>query len=170
MKSDAAERGPLPSLFATQQMPSITNSAQKMPQQDSPMEWVMVLDPSIPPGAGTAVFGMGEGGIAGAINSSCVPNGDVHTLHTPPPLCDIGSGCCFFTGPWTVTRSSLRVLRRVAAFCRPLRPVFLLVSFSHQRSPVVDVPDSRSWSTHCVCFEAWVADENQERALCTIAP
>ena len=27
-----------------------------------------------------------------------------------PPLCDILSGCCFFTGPWTVTRSSLRVL------------------------------------------------------------
>ena len=23
---------------------------------------------------------------------------------------------CFFTGPWTVTRSSLRVLRRVVAF------------------------------------------------------
>ena len=29
---------------------------------------------------------------------------------TPPPPCDIPSGCCFFTGPWTVTRSSLRVL------------------------------------------------------------
>ena len=27
------------------------------------------------------------------------------------PLCDIPSGCCFFTGPWTVTRSSLRMLR-----------------------------------------------------------
>ena len=39
------------------------------------------------------------------------------------PLCDIPSGCCFFMGPWTVTRSSLRMLRRVAAFCRPLRPV-----------------------------------------------
>ena len=25
----------------------------------------------------------------------------------PPPLCDILSGCSFFTGPWTVTRSSL---------------------------------------------------------------
>ena len=35
---------------------------------------------------------------------------------THAPLCDI-------TGPWTVTRSSLRMLRRVAAFCRPLRPV-----------------------------------------------
>ena len=41
---------------------------------------------------------------------------------TPPPLCGIPSRCCFFTGPWTVTRSSLRMLRRVAAFCRPLRP------------------------------------------------
>ena len=57
----------------------------------------------------------------------------------PPPLCDIPSGCCFFTGPWTVTRSSLRMLRRVAAFCRPLRPGLLLVSFPRSRSPVVGV-------------------------------
>ena len=56
------------------------------------------------------------------------------------PLCDIPSGCCSFTGPWTVNRSSLRMLRRVAAFCRPLRPVLLLVSFPHSRSPVVGVP------------------------------
>ena len=55
------------------------------------------------------------------------------------PLCDIPSGCCSFTGPWTVTRSSLRMLRRVAAFCRPLRPVLLLVSFPRSRSPVVRV-------------------------------
>ena len=45
----------------------------------------------------------------------------------PPPLCDIPSGCCVYTGPWTVTRSSRRMLRRVTAFCRPLRPVLLLV-------------------------------------------
>ena len=57
----------------------------------------------------------------------------------PPPPCDIPSGCCFFTGPWTVTRSSLRMLRRVAAFCRPLRPVLPLVSFPRSRSPVVGV-------------------------------
>ena len=57
---------------------------------------------------------------------------------TPPPY-DIPSGCCFFTGPWTVTRSSLRMLRRGAAFCRPLRPVLLLVSFPRSRSPVVGV-------------------------------
>ena len=57
----------------------------------------------------------------------------------PTPLCDIPSGCCFFTGPWTVTRSSHRMLRRVAAFCRPLRPVLLLVLFPRSRSPVVDV-------------------------------
>ena len=56
-----------------------------------------------------------------------------------PPLCDIPSGCSFFTGPWTVTHSSLRMLRRVAAFCRPLRPVLLLVSFPRWRSPVVGV-------------------------------
>ena len=55
------------------------------------------------------------------------------------PLCDIPSGCCSFTAPWTVTRSSLRMLRRVAAFCRPLRPVLLLVSFPRSRSPVVGV-------------------------------
>ena len=58
----------------------------------------------------------------------------------PPPPCDIPSGGCFFTGPWAVTRSSLRMLRRVAAFCRPLRPVLLLVSFPRSRSPVVGVP------------------------------
>ena len=58
----------------------------------------------------------------------------------PPPPCDIPSGCCSFTGPWTVTRSSLRMLRRVAAFCRPLRPLLLLVSFPRSRSPVVGVP------------------------------
>ena len=56
-----------------------------------------------------------------------------------PSLCDSLSGCCFFTGPWTVTRSSLRMLRRVAAFCRPLRPVLLLVLFPRSRSPVVGV-------------------------------
>ena len=60
-------------------------------------------------------------------------------IWTPNPLCDIPSGCCSFTGPWTVTRSSLRMLRRVAAFCRPLRPVLLLVSFPRSRSPVVGV-------------------------------
>ena len=42
----------------------------------------------------------------------------------PAPPCDIPSGGCFFTGPWTVPRSSLRMLRRVAAFCRPLRCCF----------------------------------------------
>ena len=55
------------------------------------------------------------------------------------PLCDIPSGCCSFMGPWTVTRSSLRMLRRVAAFCRPLRPVLLLVSFLRSQSLVVGV-------------------------------
>ena len=69
---------------------------------------------------------------------------------TPPPPLSLGgsrdppcatlSGCCFFTGPWTVTRSSLRMLRRVAAFCRPLRPVLLLVSFPRSQSSVVGVP------------------------------
>ena len=31
------------------------------------------------------------------------------TSHPPPPPCGIPSGCCFFSGPWTLTRSSLRV-------------------------------------------------------------
>ena len=65
-----------------------------------------------------------------------VPGGKALGLHVPDPPCDIPSGCCSFTGPWTVTRSSLRMLRRVAAFCRPLRPVLLLVSFPRLRSPV----------------------------------
>ena len=56
------------------------------------------------------------------------------------PLCDIPSGCCSFTGPWTVPCASLRMLRRVAAFCRPLRPVLPLVSFVRLRSPVFGVP------------------------------
>ena len=69
----------------------------------------------------------------------------------PPPLCDIPSGCCSFPGPWTVTRSSLRMLRRVAAFCRPLRPVLLLVSFPRSRSPVVGVL-GLCWMWHGVPF------------------
>ena len=66
--------------------------------------------------------------------------GPQRTGCTCSPPCDFPSGCCFFTGPWTVTRSSLRMLRRVAAFCWPLRPVLLLVSFPRSRSPVVGVP------------------------------
>ena len=60
-------------------------------------------------------------------------------MPSPAALRDILSGGCFFTGPWTVTRSSLRMLRRVAAFCRLLRPVLLLVSFPRSRSPVAGV-------------------------------
>ena len=71
---------------------------------------------------------MGVGGLEGGLGKG-----------GPPPPCDIPSGCCFFTGPWAVTRSSLRMLRRVAAFCRSLRPVLLLVSFPRSRSPVVGV-------------------------------
>ena len=66
--------------------------------------------------------------------------GGVGVLAPPPPPCDIPSRCCSFTGPWAVTRSSLRMLRRVAAFCRQLRPVLLLVSFPRLWSPVVGVP------------------------------
>ena len=67
------------------------------------------------------------------------------------PLCDILSigGC--FTGPWTVTRSSLRMLRRVAAFCGTLRPVLLRVSFPRSRGPVVGVL-GLCWMWHRVPF------------------
>ena len=59
----------------------------------------------------------------------------------PPPVCDMPSGCCFFMGPWTATCSPLCVLRRVSAFCRPLRPVFLVVSFPRLRTSVVGAPE-----------------------------
>ena len=94
---------------------------------------------------------------------------------TPPPLCDIPSGCRSFTGPWTVTRSSLRTLRRVAAFCRPLRPVLLLVSFPRSRSPVVgvlglcwlrrDVPRARQWRpvNPCPKNKNWPQTKNRPK-------
>ena len=67
------------------------------------------------------------------------------------PLCDILSGYCFFTGPWTVTRSSLRMLRRVAAFSQPLQLVLLVVPFSRWRSPGVGMPGLR-WMWQDVPF------------------
>ena len=74
-----------------------------------------------------------------------------HQICPPPPLCDIPSRCCFIMGPWTVTRSSLRMLRRVAAFCWTLRPVLLLVSFLRSWSPVVGVL-GLCWMWHGVPF------------------
>ena len=57
----------------------------------------------------------------------------------PPPRVTFRRVAVSLRGPrQSVTRSSLRMLRRVAAFCRPLRPV--LVSFPRSRSPVVGVP------------------------------
>ena len=51
-------------------------------------------------------------------------HGAVATVtYTIPP------GGCFFTGPWTVTCSFLRMLRWLAAFCRPLRPCSLWCRF-----------------------------------------
>ena len=38
------------------------------------------------------------------------------------PLCDIPSGCCSPTGPWTVTRSYLRMLCQVVHPPPPPRP------------------------------------------------
>ena len=60
--------------------------------------------------------------------------------HPPPPRVTFRRVVAPLRGPWTVTRSSLRMLRRVAAFCRPLRRVLPLVSFPRSRSPVVGVP------------------------------
>ena len=57
----------------------------------------------------------------------------------PPPPCDILFGFFSFTGPWTVTGSSLRMLRRVAALCWPLRPVLVVVLFPRSWIPVVGV-------------------------------
>ena len=73
-------------------------------------------------------------------NGRCQLQTAIHPGIMPTPLCDIPSGCCSFTGPWTVTRSSLRMLCRVAAFWRPLRPVLLLVSFPRSWSPVEPRP------------------------------
>ena len=57
------------------------------------------------------------------------------------PLCDIPSGCCFSTGPWTVTCSSLCVLRQGAVF--PGGVVFA-------------VAEPRSWRTGGVLVGAGV--------------
>ena len=57
-----------------------------------------------------------------------------------PPCVTFRRVAYFFTGPWAVTRSSLHMLRRVAALCRPLRLVLLLVSCPRSRSPVVGLP------------------------------
>ena len=81
-------------------------------------------------GQGWDYMGDGDGSVKGSKHG-------MH-LQTPPrPLCDIPSGCSPFTGPWTVTRSSLRMLRRVAAFCRPLQPVLLLVLFPFVEPSIV---------------------------------
>ena len=63
----------------------------------------------------------------------------------PRPLCDIPLGCGLFTRPWTVPRSSLRTLRRVTAFRRPLRRVLLVALFPRSRGPVVGAPGSCWW-------------------------
>ena len=70
---------------------------------------------------------------------------------TQTPLWDIPSGCCLSTGPWTVPRSSLHMLRQVAAFCQLLWPVLLLVSFLRSWSPVVGVL-GLCWMWHGVPF------------------
>ena len=70
--------------------------------------------------------------------SEGVKGAGLHLKWRCSTLCDIP--CCFLTGPWTVTRSSLRMLRRVAAFCQLLRPVF----------PLVALVEPSSWRTGVV--------------------
>ena len=85
---------------------------------------------------------------AARVQATAGPQGGRHgrPVSQPPPFrrasppCDMPSGCCFLTGPWTVTRSSLRTLRWVAVFCRQLQPVLLPVSCPRSRRPVVGVP------------------------------
>ena len=66
----------------------------------------------------------------------------IRHLPPPPPLCDIPSGCWFFTGPWTVTRSSLRAapgrcVLSAAAACVPCGVVFALAEPSSWRTGAV---------------------------------
>ena len=76
-----------------------------------------------PPGRRLSRGGEGRDGVWGLKDCvlsqiSCLPTmvtlvwgGGEGTLGDPPPPCDIPSGCCSFTGPWTITRSSLHMLR-----------------------------------------------------------
>ena len=77
-----------------------------------------------------------------------------HTPPPPPSPCDIPCGCCFFAGAWTVVRSPLRVLRRVAAFCRPLRPVLLRALFPRSRSAVIGCTGAVLVAAGAVCASA----------------
>ena len=47
--------------------------------------------------------------------------------------------CSFFTGPSTVTRSSLRMLRRVAVFCPPPPPPARELAFIRSHPPPTSV-------------------------------
>ena len=59
------------------------------------------------------VEGLGRGG-GQSVGSASLPVAPPSQGLRPP--CAIPSGCGFVMGPWAVTRSSLRVLRRVVAF------------------------------------------------------
>ena len=66
------------------------------------------------------------------------------TNQSGDPLCDISSGCCFLTGLWTITRSSLRAPHRVTVFWR----------FSGCWCPLCRVPASVD-SLACVLVVRW---------------
>ena len=50
------------------------------------------------------------------------------------PPCDIPSGCCSFTGPWTVIRSALRMLRPAIIHCPCAAVVSCLMTSMHRLS------------------------------------
>ena len=95
------------------------------PWYQNPVKKPVVDSPEIP--AENAHFWLSGSGVdapsklaASGLMSNVVPR---PLGGMKPPLCDIPSGCCFFTGPWKITCCSLRMLCQVAAVCRPLPPV-----------------------------------------------
>ena len=104
---------------------------------------------------------LGDGSISLQRGYCCTrPSSAQPSCAHDPPLCDIPSGCCFFTGPWTVTRSSLLHVASgccfllaaaagapagvISAFAEPRGVLGLCwmwrdVPFARQRRPVVGV-------------------------------
>ena len=87
----------------------------------------LVLLPSPPPPPPTALHG------------GCTARYPTSLYATPPPrVCDIPSGCSFFMGPWSVTRSSRAAsgpcVLSTAAACDPAGVVFALAEPSSWRT------------------------------------
>ena len=80
------------------------------------------------PRRGTALQDTGGGRRADRLQPSFIRGGGI-LGRTHPSKKKFLAHFLVFMGPWTVTRSPLRMLCQVAAFCGPLRPVLLPVSF-----------------------------------------